>query len=171
MNDIIQDVKNGINNQRSGEGMSTKWKGETDVTSKKLFEFLRILEYRDKEKLWKRVDKKLREKHLADPVANPNAGEFEFGYNDAKANWEKEMKLFMPVNYKFLAIPMQFTYKESSQIRSLIIDEARTLFMRNKEKIFFSLVGKIFPYPNGINSIRLILGIFFNKLEGMDNKA
>ena len=70
----------------------------------------------------------------------------------------------VPKNFKMALLPARFTYTESEKIRSIIIENMTSFFMKNEKEIIFHLAGKIYNYPNKVNCVRLVLGYTFNQL-------
>ncbi|EGR30333.1 hypothetical protein IMG5_134820 [Ichthyophthirius multifiliis] len=145
---IIKEIKYGIAKIRNNQGLTVKWKNQYDKTNTLLRKLSRILEYKER-------DKKFEEKS------------FEQNMED----FEKDMKRLMPLNYHFQCLPMKFLYLEKSQIRSLIEEKASQFILLKKKNMIFGVSGKIFCYQNGINPVRIILAIYYNKAEGVfDNE-
>jgi hypothetical protein len=53
----------------------------------------------------------------------------------------------------------------------LIEEKAKSFFLLKKKHMIFGINGKIFRYPNKVNCLRVVIGIFYSNLDGMDNDA
>ena len=50
-------------------------------------------------------------------------------YNEEVEKWEKQMKTFMPQNYRYRALPMFFSYAEGERIKTTVVKQASQFFM------------------------------------------
>ncbi|KAL4496977.1 hypothetical protein ABPG72_002133 [Tetrahymena utriculariae] len=157
LDSILSDIKDGISNMRSNEGLQTQWKSNLDQSSKLLKHYARYLEYKDKNRKMKVKDPETKE-------------ELEMDFDALRAKFEKDMKNLMPTDYHFQCLPMKFLFIEKSQIRALIEEKAKTFFLLKKKHIIFGINGKIFRYPNKINCLRIVIAMFYSNLDNIQNE-
>jgi len=83
-------------------------------------------------------------------------------YNSELQKWQKKLRELMPENYKYKALPMFFCYNDPERIKSAVTKNPKSqeFFMVDDPDATFALCVKVFPYPGGFNSIRIILAIF-----------
>lgn len=68
----------------------------------------------------------------------------------------KKMKVLIPRDYKFCYLPLRFSLADTERIRS-ILSENFSDFMKAKDPCTYAYACKVFPFPNKISSIRVII--------------
>lgn len=68
----------------------------------------------------------------------------------------KKMKILIPRDYKFCYLPLRFSLADTERIRS-ILSENFSDFMKVKDPCTYAYACKVFPFPNKISSIRVII--------------
>jgi len=148
---VIEAVEFGLKAARSGANLETNLKGKNSKEVKHLMKYLRLKEYRDSERI---TDEEYQTQRIA---------------------WEKELKKLMPKNFRYNALPMIFCYNEPERIKSIITKQAAQFILRQEKESIFALAVKIFPFPNGFNSIRVVLAMFYmipdDELEEEDSQG
>ncbi|CAK92928.1 unnamed protein product (macronuclear) [Paramecium tetraurelia] len=154
LEDIFMEVKQGVEKARGKRSLYTKWKHDLDGINKKMEQYLKILEY----KTTYRTLRVVQQKQDEESVAKWNHIYKSRNYEEIIEQWRKEVKIMLPLNTHLCILPMRFNYTESEKIKSAIVENMESFFMRRDNKIIFNLAGKIFNYPNRIVCVRLILG-------------
>jgi hypothetical protein len=68
----------------------------------------------------------------------------------------KKVKVLIPRDYKFCYLPLRFSLADTERIRS-ILSENFSDFMKAKDPCTYAYACKVFPFPNKISSIRVII--------------
>jgi centrosomal protein CEP76 len=71
-------------------------------------------------------------------------------YDYIMREWEREVKKMIPLNCKYEALPMKFTFTQSEKMRTIIVENMSSFFLVDHKKIVFNLIGRIFNYPNKV---------------------
>ena len=78
-----------------------------------------------------------------------------------------QIKELMPKNYQFCYLPIRFSVADPERIGSILSEKFRGFYIGAGEESFFAAACQVFPFPNEISSVRVIIAII-NKVEGMD---
>lgn len=65
----------------------------------------------------------------------------------------------MPKNYEFSYLPLRFSIVDTERIRSIIAEKFSNFYIDAPSDSFFALSNKLFPFPNEVSSIRIIIAI------------
>lgn len=69
----------------------------------------------------------------------------------------KKIKELIPRDYKFSYLPLRFSIADTERIRSIIAENFSDFFMKVKDPCMFAMACKVFPFPNKISSLRVII--------------
>jgi hypothetical protein len=133
---IIKELILGISALRSGKNLPTSWKNSKDICVEQMEEHLKFLE-------------------------EAARGEYEERkINEHKREWALKMRQFMPVYYRFSAVPGHFNYPEADRISSVFIDNSKEFLVKDDKNMKWAVAARIFPYVGKIISIRVIVAAF-----------
>jgi len=85
--------------------------------------------------------------------------------NTAKANVNKEIMKLVPENYKISMLPTFFNNIDSERIGTVIRDTTSEFLIDTPKKVMFSIAVKVYAYPHGVCSVRVVL-LKLHQFEG-----
>ena len=143
---VHQSIKFKISSERSGQNLETIWQSEVNsrliwriiVQKGKLTSvlqsYLKLLQIIDtkKEQLKVTAEK-------ADRIA-------------------QDIKEQIPKNYTFNYLPLRLSITDSETIMSILSQKFSEFYLAVKTRCVFTLVVKLFPFPNGVTTLRIIIG-------------
>lgn len=130
---IMKDIKFTITQQRSALNKETRFRSPKDKLSSLLGEYLKVMHVFE--------CSKKSEKHI-----------LEDGETVAR-----KMKELIPRDFKLCYLPLRFSILDTERIQSIIAENFSEFFMQVKDPCMFAAACKIFPFPNKINSLRIII--------------
>lgn len=137
-----------ISSKRSANNLTTKWRHDQEQLSVLLSNYLYHLE-------------KLCMFDGDAPDSAKNDKDLQT-IEDVQALPEK-MRKYLPGNYSCNYLPIRFTENDIEKIGSVFMEYFRHFYL-DKTAEFFSIKTRVFPYPNGIISIRIVLA-YYRKIE------
>lgn len=69
----------------------------------------------------------------------------------------QKIKELIPRDYRFCYLPLRFSIADTERIRSIIAENFSDFFMKVPDPCMFSFACKLFPFPNKISSLRVII--------------
>lgn len=133
---VIKELIIGISALRSGKNLPTSWKNSKDICVEQMEEHLKFLEQAAR-------------------------GEYdERKINEHKREWSLKIRQFMPVYYRFSAVPGHFNYPEADRISSVFIENSKEFLIKDYKNMKWAVAARIFPYVGKIISIRVMVAAF-----------
>lgn len=71
--------------------------------------------------------------------------------------WVSNLKTKIPSGYNFSYLPLRLNINDSERIRLIIGENFKEYFINVKKLCIFYIICKVYPYPNNVNCIRILI--------------
>lgn len=68
-----------------------------------------------------------------------------------------KIKELIPRDYRFCYLPLRFSIADTERIRSILAENFSDFFMKVPDPCMFAFACKLFPFPNKVSSLRVII--------------
>jgi len=134
---MLNKIQITINQKRSGINLETFWKPKEDKINQILDKYLRLL------------------------FTNDTMKEYPEVIVERSSKIVTEIKEMMPKNHLFKYLPLRFNIADTERVRSIVAENFSEFYLSAPSESFFATSCKMFPFPNKISSIRIIIAIIY----------